>query len=598
MRHGSTVATNTLLERTGARVALDHHRGVRGPDRDRPPGPSRHLRAGAASARRRWCRSRCGSASTSGSGHAASGGARSAPARRRAWRARCGRARPEAIAIGFLHAYADPAHEQRVERALAASRRSAHPVHRAVPRDPRVRAHRHHRRQRLSRAAHEPLPARPRERDPRADRDRDVRTAGVAPPALAAREPARQLLSGPAAGLKAARDVARASRFRRALTLDVGGTSTDCAFIDGDLPRRRAREVAGFPIQLPMLDVDTIGAGGGSIARVDPGGLLVVGPESAAADPGPACYGRGGPATVTDALVVLGRIPDRALAGGTLARSTVARRARAGAARSRPRRALGRGRRGWRDHRDRGAHGGRAAPRLGRARPRSARRRTGRVRRRRRAPRLRAGRMLECAAVLFPRHAGVLSAIGALHRRPAAREEPVGAASARATPRRSRASSPGSRPPCAPSSSGPNGRASCSSAGPRCGTAGNRTRSRVTVDARDSRSASIASTADASASTTAPPPVEVVTLEARGALPDAPMPRDAGSAATGERRDRARRSHRPRAARRSQRRGTADRSHRTRPGRRDRGPGGGGRGGCDALDPAPLAWPASNPPAR
>jgi len=142
---------------------------------------------------------------------------------------------------------------------------------------------------------------------------------GTAPPALAAREPVRQLLSGPAAGLAAAWQVARACGFERALTLDVGGTSTDCAYVAGVLPRRRARELAGFPLSLPVLDVHTVGAGGGSIARVDAGGLLHVGPESAGADPGPACYGHGGPATVTDALVVLGRIPGDLLAGSGLA---------------------------------------------------------------------------------------------------------------------------------------------------------------------------------------------------------------------------------------------------------------------------------------
>jgi N-methylhydantoinase A len=112
--------------------------------------------------------------------------------------------------------------------------------------------------------------------------------------------------------------VAARAGFARALTLDVGGTSTDVAFLDGTLPRRRGRQVAGFPVLLPLLDVHTVGAGGGSIARVDAGGLLAVGPASAGADPGPACYGRGGPATVTDALLVLGRLPVAALADGTL----------------------------------------------------------------------------------------------------------------------------------------------------------------------------------------------------------------------------------------------------------------------------------------
>src|SRR5204862_4775082 len=103
-----------------------------------------------------------------------------------------------------------------------------------------------------------------------------------------------------------------------ALTLAVGGPPTPCAHAEGGLPRRRAREVAGFPILLPVLDVHTVGAGGGSIASIGPTGLLEVGPASAGADPGPACYGRGGPATLTDAMVVLGRLPLDSLAGGAL----------------------------------------------------------------------------------------------------------------------------------------------------------------------------------------------------------------------------------------------------------------------------------------
>jgi N-methylhydantoinase A len=138
---------------------------------------------------------------------------------------------------------------------------------------------------------------------------------GGAPAARAAREPVRQLLSGPAAGLWAALRAGRQAGFSRLLTLDVGGTSTDVAYSERGLPRRRGREIGGFPIQLPMLDVHTVGAGGGSIAAIDAGGLLAVGPRSAGADPGPACYGRGGPVTVTDALVVLGRLPAISLGG-------------------------------------------------------------------------------------------------------------------------------------------------------------------------------------------------------------------------------------------------------------------------------------------
>jgi N-methylhydantoinase A/oxoprolinase/acetone carboxylase beta subunit len=123
--------------------------------------------------------------------------------------------------------------------------------------------------------------------------------------------PASLLLSGPAAGVRAAAEAAVAAGFPDVVTLDMGGTSTDvCLICAGDPEPAAQRTVAGLPVRLPSLDIHTIGAGGGSIARIDPGGALAVGPRSAGADPGPACYGRGGDEpTVTDADLVLGRIP-------------------------------------------------------------------------------------------------------------------------------------------------------------------------------------------------------------------------------------------------------------------------------------------------
>ncbi len=134
---------------------------------------------------------------------------------------------------------------------------------------------------------------------------------GLIPVADAAELPASLLLSGPAGGVLAAAAAASANGFDDAITFDMGGTSTDVCLVRGALPEPASgRVVAGFPIRLPSLDVHTIGAGGGSIARIDPGGALAVGPQSAGADPGPACYGRGGlEPTVTDADLVLGRIP-------------------------------------------------------------------------------------------------------------------------------------------------------------------------------------------------------------------------------------------------------------------------------------------------
>ncbi len=135
---------------------------------------------------------------------------------------------------------------------------------------------------------------------------------GLVPVAAASRIPARLLLSGPAGGVRAAAAYAVAAGFPDAVTFDMGGTSTDVALVlDGEPSPAGERDVGGYPIRLPSLDVHTIGAGGGSIASIDPGGALVVGPRSAGAVPGPACYGRGGEApTVTDADLVAGRIPD------------------------------------------------------------------------------------------------------------------------------------------------------------------------------------------------------------------------------------------------------------------------------------------------
>ena len=133
---------------------------------------------------------------------------------------------------------------------------------------------------------------------------------GLLPAADAAQAAASLLLSGPAGGVRAAAEVARACGFDDAVSFDMGGTSTDVCLIQGGVPEPAPqRVIGGLPIRLPALDVHTIGAGGGSIARVDAGGALTVGPRSAGAVPGAACYGRGGiDATVTDADLVLGRI--------------------------------------------------------------------------------------------------------------------------------------------------------------------------------------------------------------------------------------------------------------------------------------------------
>ena len=128
----------------------------------------------------------------------------------------------------------------------------------------------------------------------------------------------RTILSGPAGGIAGAVEVARLAGFARALTFDMGGTSTDVALAGRKSRLSTEARIDGFPIRVPMLDIHTAGAGGGSIAYIDAGGSLRVGPESAGASPGPACYGEGDLATVTDAHVVLGRIVGDQLVGGAL----------------------------------------------------------------------------------------------------------------------------------------------------------------------------------------------------------------------------------------------------------------------------------------
>src|SRR5947207_4878514 len=152
-------------------------------------------------------------------------------------------------------------------------------------------------------------------------------SGGVATLAEAAAHPAVALVSGPAAGAVGAARIAQLADVEHALSLDMGGTSTDvCLIRGGEAGRASEREVAGLPLRLPMVDLQTVGAGGGSVVWRDAGGALRVGPESAGADPGPACYGSGGERpTVTDANLLLGRLPERLAGGFELAASAAER---------------------------------------------------------------------------------------------------------------------------------------------------------------------------------------------------------------------------------------------------------------------------------
>jgi N-methylhydantoinase A len=139
---------------------------------------------------------------------------------------------------------------------------------------------------------------------------------GVVSAEKAAREPVTTILSGPAGGVTGAAYAARLAGVEKIITFDMGGTSTDVALLSGELRTTSESTAAGFPVAVPMLEIHTVGAGGGSIARFDRGGALRVGPESAGAEPGPICYGRGELPTVTDAHAVLGHFGQAGLLGG------------------------------------------------------------------------------------------------------------------------------------------------------------------------------------------------------------------------------------------------------------------------------------------
>jgi len=146
-------------------------------------------------------------------------------------------------------------------------------------------------------------------------------SGGIIPARLAAAEPVRTVLSGPAGGVIGAYKLATLAGFDRIIGFDMGGTSTDVCLVDasaGGLRISNESMVSGIPIGVPMLDIHTAGAGGGSIARFDAGGMLRVGPESAGSMPGPICFGRGEQPTVTDANLALGRLDTERFLGGSV----------------------------------------------------------------------------------------------------------------------------------------------------------------------------------------------------------------------------------------------------------------------------------------
>src|SRR5712671_6722225 len=241
---------------------------------------------------------------------------------------------PESVAVCLLFSFVNPAHEKAIARALSSAGFQVSVSHEILP------EYREFERTSTTVVNAYLVPvmsrylgeierhamarsAQNRKESSRSSRAR-VRVmqsnGGVLSAQAAAREPVRTILSGPAGGVLGARYVAGLAGFDRIVTFDMGGTSTDVALIyaqSGSSLRTTSETiVSDVPVAVPMLDIHTVGAGGGSLARFDRAGALRVGPESAGADPGPICYGRGEKPTVTDANLLLGRIPKVGLLGG------------------------------------------------------------------------------------------------------------------------------------------------------------------------------------------------------------------------------------------------------------------------------------------
>jgi N-methylhydantoinase A len=329
VRHGTTVATNALLERKGARVAFVTTAGFKDtlaiarqarPDlydwNHHRPAPITDLCFGIAE---RICPD--GSVLL-----------RPTAAALDQLRRDIHKSKSESIAVSLLFSFANPAHEQAIAAALISLRLPISLSHQILPefreyeRGSTVALNAY-----LAPRLQQYIHALQRGLAKRSARLSIMQSSGgILSAASAAREPIRTILSGPAGGVIGALSVARASGIDRILTFDMGGTSTDVALLDTtrEPPTSTEGLVAGLPVGVPMLDIHTAGAGGGSLAWMDHAGALQVGPQSAGANPGPACYGHGDRATVTDANLFLGRLhPDHFLGGAMRLNEASARRA-------------------------------------------------------------------------------------------------------------------------------------------------------------------------------------------------------------------------------------------------------------------------------
>lgn len=224
----------------------------------------------------------------------------------------------EAVAVCLLHSYANPANEEVVARELERAGLLFTVSSRLLP------EHREFERTATTAVNAYLMPVMDRylgELDRRIGRA-ELRimqsNEGYISPARARIEPIRTALSGPAGGVVGARILGRAAGFPDVVSFDMGGTSTDVSLIEGAIRRTHESRVGEFPIRLPVIDIHSVGAGGGSIAYTDRGGSLRVGPQSAGADPGPACYGKGDLPTVTDADLCLGRLDPEFFLGGKM----------------------------------------------------------------------------------------------------------------------------------------------------------------------------------------------------------------------------------------------------------------------------------------